>query len=77
MNDKKDRIKNVKKLLDLGYTVKIYGNYNGIGKVWLHNGFIMYQNFGQSAVRNTLKDLTWLINNIFNAKRKNFSYSVM
>ena len=74
--DKKERIKNVKKLLDLGYTVRIYGNPNGDGKVWIKDNFIMFQNFGQSAVRNNIKDLTWLINNIFNAKRKNFNYTV-
>lgn len=73
MLNKKENIRSVKKLLDLGYTVKI----NNHGKLWLYNNYIMYQNYGQSAVRNNLKDLTWLINNIFETKRKDFNFTII
>ena len=75
--NKQEKIKQVKKLLDLGYTIKIYGNNNGNGKIWLYDNYIMFQNFGQSAVKNNLKDLTWLINTIFEAKRKDFNFSII
>ena len=47
--------------------------------VWLSNDdkYIMWQCFGQSAVKNNLKDLTWLVNHILKASRVNISYQIV
>lgn len=76
---KKEKIKKVMYLLELGKTVSI--NYSGL--LWLkyderaRRPVIMWQNYGQSANRKNIKELTWIINNIFDCKYKDFNYSIL
>ena len=52
------------------------------GSLWLGRcrstgrQLIFWQHFGQSANRCNIKELTWIINTIFDKKRKDFNYSV-
>ena len=73
MTTKNEKIKSVKRFLDSGFIVKITCGHTDM-HVWLHNGYIMFRCFGQSAVKNTIKDLTWLVNNILDSKRKSIDY---
>lgn len=76
--NKKEKIKKVMYLLELGKTVYI----NDSGLLWLgyderaKRKIIRWQNFGQSANRKNIKELTWIINTIFDCKYKDFRYSV-
>lgn len=75
--NKKEKIKRVMYLLELGKTV--YINYGG----YLYLKYdertkrqvIKWRNFGESATRKSIKDLTWIINTIFDCKYKDFNYS--
>ena len=72
--NKQEKIKEVKHLINIGNIVKINN-----GTLWLSddNKYIMFRNYGQSAVRNNIKDLTWLINIIFETKNKDFNYNIV
>lgn len=78
MTEKNKKIREVMKLLDNGKTVKI----NGHGELWLGRcrvsgkTLIYWRNFGQSANGRNLKELTWIINTIFNCKGKDFTYAI-
>lgn len=75
--NKKEKIEKVMYLLELGKTV--YINYSGY--LWLRydekakRQVIMWRNFGESANRKNIKELTWIINTIFDCKYKDFNYS--
>lgn len=61
-----ETLKNIKTLLNDGHVIKIKN-----GTLWLSENrkYIMFRNFGQSAVRNSLIDLRWLLNVIFGIKK--------
>ena len=69
--NKKEQIKLIMEILDKGFTVAI-----NEGQIWEcksrnpkdNRTYLFYRHFGQSAVRRTLTDLTWLLNTIFKQK---------
>lgn len=77
--EKTKKIKEVMKLLDLGCYVKIKGQH-GTGTLWQYENrgvtYIYWQHFGQSAVRRNIKNLTWVINHIFDRNHKDFDYYI-
>lgn len=74
--NKKETIKNIMALLDSGKTVYING-----GSMWetydikANRKIIKWQNFGSSANRRNLNELTWIINTIFGCKNKGIVYT--
>lgn len=72
--NKKEAIKNIMALLDNGKIVYING-----GCLWetieYNRKIIKWQNYGQSANRRNLKELTWLVNTIFECKNKKVVYT--
>ena len=74
--NKKETIKTIMALLDKGKTVYING-----GSMWesfdirANRKIIKWQNYGSSANRRNLKELTWIINTIFRCKNKNIVYT--
>jgi len=74
--NKKEAVKNIMALLDSGKTVYINGGY-----LWImydkRAGYnvIKWRNFGESAIKRTIKDLIWLLNVIFDCKYKKVVYS--
>ena len=74
--NKKEAVKNIMALLDSGKTVYINGGY-----LWIMYDYraghkiIKWRNFGESAIRRTLKDLIWLLNTIFDCKYRKVVYS--
>ena len=49
--------------------IGIYNNY-GSGKISYYNNFINYSYFGSSVVKANIKNLRWLLENIFNECNK-------
>ena len=78
--NKKEQIKKIKELISIGNIVRVTkdNSFDNM-TVWLSNDdkYIMWQRFGQSAVKNNLKDLTWLVNHILKASRVNISYQIV
>ena len=74
MTTKKQQIKQIKTLLDAGKTIILKGKMS-TGKLWADTSYIHWQHFGQSANKNTLADLTWIINVILELKGKKISYT--
>ena len=77
--DKNTKLKEVLNLLKQNKIIKIKN-----GCLWLFNDvfndkiYICYRNFGQSAIKPTLKDLSWLLKTVFEVKNlKNFDYKVV
>lgn len=74
--NKKEAVKNIMTLLDSGKTVYINGGY-----LWetfdrkAQRKIIKWQNFGQSANRRNLKELSWILNTIFDCKYRKIVYS--
>lgn len=74
--NKKETIKNIMQLLDNGKTVYING-----GSIWetydirANRKIIKWQNYGSSANRRNLNELTWIVNTIFRCKNKNIVYT--
>ena len=74
--NKKETIKSIMALLDNGKTIYING-----GSLWgsydmrANRKIIKWQNYGSSANRRNLKELTWIINTIFECKNKNIVYT--
>ena len=64
------------RLLDEGKTIYING-----GCLWettdykANRKIIKWQNYGQSANRRTIQELTWVLNTIFNCKNKEIVYT--
>ena len=78
--NKKEQLKKIKELISMGNIVRVTkDNSSDNMTVWLSNDdkYIMWQCFGQSAVKNNLKNLTWLVNHILKANRVNISYQVV
>ena len=77
---KKEQIKQIKMLVNCGKIVQVKKE-NSSEKInlWMGNDnkFIFWRNFGQSVIKNNLKDLTWLINDLFEANRKNISFEII
>lgn len=61
----KQELKEIK--INLLKGVKYTGIKNGYsqGVIYLEDNKIYYENFGSSCVKNTIKDLKWLLNVIF------------
>ena len=78
--NKKEQIKKIKELISMGNIVKVTkdNSFDDMA-VWLSNDdkYIMWRCFGQSAVKNNLQNLTWLVNHILKANRMNISYQVV
>ena len=78
--NKKEQLKKIKELISMGNIVRVAkDNSSDNMTVWLSNDdkYIMWQRFGQSAVKNNLKNLTWLVNHILEANRVNISYQIV
>lgn len=77
MTDKQKKIREVMEALKENKTVKIDGGSLWLGRCHVTGHKLIYwQHFGQSANRCNIKELTWIINTIFDKKRKDFNYSV-
>lgn len=74
--NKKEAIKNIMRLLDEGKTVYINGGSMCLSRcIKTNRKIIKWQNYGQSANRRTIQELTWLVNTIFNCKNKKIVYT--
>lgn len=73
--NKKEVIKQIKNELLTGEILQVYTSKEKMN-LWLDTTgkFVFFRCHGQSAVKYTLKDLTWLINNILKAKRQNINF---
>lgn len=73
--NKIEKIRYCMKALKEGKTI-----YIDNGKMWQfeqnNKKYICYRHFGQSATRCSIKDLTWIINVIFEKSRKDFDYRI-
>lgn len=58
----------------MGKTISLKGK-TSTGKLRADARYIYWQHFGQSANKNTLVDLTWIINVIFELKGKKITYT--
>jgi hypothetical protein len=77
MTDKAKKIRDIMKVLNDGKTVKIDNGTLWKGHCRVSGRQLIYwQHYGQSANRCNIKELTWIINTIFEKKRKDFSYVV-
>lgn len=77
MTDKQKKIREVMEALKENKTVKIDSGSLWLGRCHVTGRqLIFWQHFGQSANRCNIKELTWIINTIFDKKRKDFNYSV-
>jgi hypothetical protein len=77
MTDKQKKIREVMEALKENKTVKIDNGSLWSGRCPVSGHKLIYwQHFGQSANRCNIKELTWIINTIFDKKRKDFNYSV-
>ena len=76
MTDKQKKIREVMEALKENKTVKIDNGSLWLGRCHVTGRQLIYwQHFGQSANRCNIKELTWIINTIFDKKRKDFTYS--
>ena len=66
-------IRDIKTLLNKGYIVKVKGG----GCLWLNNKYIFWRHYGQSANKNTLKDLRWILKVIFEIDLNNIKYEIV
>lgn len=75
--NKQQQIKEIKRLLNKGNRIQV-NCYNDSIKLWINdNKYINYIHYGQSAIKNNLKDLNWLINTILDAKNKPITYKTV
>ena len=77
--EKMNTLRTVKNLINTGKIVRVFfdGNTHGI-TLWVNNpDYIMWQSFGQSAVKNNMKDLTWLVNQLYKARGKAITYQIV
>lgn len=74
--NKKELIKQIKKEVNAGYILQVSTPDNKKINLWLSDSgkYILFRNFGQSAIKNNLHELTWLINTFLNARYKNIEY---
>jgi hypothetical protein len=74
--NKKQTVKEIMTLLDNGKTVYIEDGCLWEGNCRLTGRRLIYwRHYGQSANRRNLRDLTWIINTIFERKGKVIEYS--
>ena len=78
MNTKENAIKEIFALLTDGNSVKIKDHkYNNFGEISYCGEFAHFSHFGSSAVRLNIRNITWLVNTIFNYKNvDNIIYEV-
>lgn len=74
--NKKELIKQIKKEVNAGYILQVSTPDNKKINLWLSDGgkHILFRNFGQSAIKNNLQALTWLINTFLGARYKTIEY---
>lgn len=74
--NKKEIIKQIKKEVNNGYIIQVFTPDNKKINLWLSDGgkYIMFRNYGQSAINNNMQSLTWLINTFLSAKYKPIEY---
>ena len=80
MGTKQETIKQIKEVVNSGKIVRVNHAEDSHGiTLWLSdNGkYIYFQNYGQSAVKNNLKNLSWVINTLYGVNRKEISYKVV
>ena len=78
--NKEEQIKKIKELISMGNIVKVTKDDSTDDMaVWLSNDgkYIMWRCYGQSAVKNNLENLTWLVDHILQANQVNISYQVV
>lgn len=77
MTDKEKKIREVMEALKENKTVKIDNGLLWLGRCRVSGRLLIFwEHFGQSANRCNIEELTWIINIIFEKKRKNFNFSV-
>lgn len=77
MTDKEKKIREVMEALKEGKSVKIDNGLLWSGRCRVSGRqLIFWEHSGQSANRCNIKELTWIINIIFDKKRKDFNFSV-
>ena len=77
--EKTKKLKEIKDLINAGFIIRVFKQNNDNITLWVNDNkqYIMWQSYGQSAVKNNMKDLTWLINDLFEAKRKDIFYKTV
>ena len=77
LKEKTSKIKEIKTQLNIGNKVKVFCGSANI-TLWINDPkYITWLSYGQSAIKNNLKELTWLLNNILNSKRKDIKYIIL
>lgn len=76
--NKKELLKQIKTLVNCGEIVQVYTPTNNMN-LWLSEDtkFILWRNFEQSAIKNNMQDLTWLVNNILEGNKESMGYKVV
>ena len=64
---KQEFLKQIKTLVNAGKIVRVFKGTDTHGiTLWVDNPkYIMFQSFGQSAIKNNLKDLAWIIYDLY------------
>lgn len=76
--NKGQQLKEIKSLVNAGFIVRVFKQDNSNITLWVNDSkYIMWQSYGQSAIKNNYKDLTWLINDLFEAKGKSILYKTV
>lgn len=74
---KLNQIKLIKSLVNSGLYVKVNCQNRNI-ILWQENEkYIHWRCYGQSAIKNTLNDLKWLIKEILDTKNKQINYQIV
>ena len=75
---KAQQLKEIKNLVNAGFIVRVFKQDNSNITLWVNDSkYIMWRHYGQSAIKNTCKDLMWLINDLFEAKGKSILYKTV
>lgn len=60
-----NELNKILKELNNGVDYCAIANGYGVGHIWVYNNFIFWRHYGQSAQKNNVAELKWLIENIF------------
>ena len=72
------QLKEIKDLVNAGFIVRVFKQDKSNITLWVNDKrYIMWQSYGQSAIKNNFKDLLWLINDLFEAKGKSILYKTV
>ncbi len=74
---KQNLIKQIKALVNQGLFIKVTCENKNIILWQEQEKYIHWRHYGQSAIKNTLKDLNWLINDLFEAKHKKIDFKIV